>query len=394
MQEYWLDIYGGNVLINRLCIFSFYDASGHADSYIHYLLQDLLKCVNRLIIVVNGEIEHQGQNIFRSFTDEIYIRKNVGFDAGAYRYVLIEVLKENELKKYDEIILCNDTFFGPLKSFVDIFHDMEGKPCDFWGINGYFDMVFSHIQSYFMVFRKNIIVKKLLTEYFRNSIDGSTMVINDVYCRFESGLFDFLARQSGMKYAIYVRECNYDVYKDSYAYLKDYQLPIVKKRAFSKKEENFNNIWCTLSYVKYETEYDVKFILNCIQRIYGLRIKKEEIQTIDHYIKPDVVNVPIPLISNEQIERFSLENNFYIYGIGMYACKAYWRFAKDNQNFKGFIISDKMSVQRTTLYGYPVFRFSEIENIYSQKILLSVVKKHAIEILQNFEDTSNVLRIF
>ena len=105
----------------RICIFSFYEKSGYVDDYVRVLLKELSLVTTRLIIVVNGSVSDCGRKIFLEFSNEIYIRDNTGYDAAAYKYILMNVLKETEMKLYEEVIFCNDTFFGPLCSWKEIF---------------------------------------------------------------------------------------------------------------------------------------------------------------------------------------------------------------------------------------------------------------------------------
>lgn len=378
----------------RICIFSFYNRNGYLDDYVLYLLNDISKCVCRLIIVVNGFVDDRGKKLFYNYTDEIVIRENLGYDAGAYRHVLTDLLEENVLNGYEEVIFCNDTFFGPVKSLVEIFGEMKNRNCDFWGFSGYFDKVFAHIQSYFFVFRKKIIVQGLLTQYFRNYVDGRTVNLKEIYGQFELGLFDFLVRKNGMSYECYAYTSHLDVYRSSYLCLKKYSLPIIKKKVFSCFEENMDNIWCTLSYIKYETQYDVTLILDYIQQAYGLIIRKKEIRTIDAYRIPDAVIYPRAVNNEEQIEEFLSNGIFYIYGAGVNGSKCYWRFARGNSCFKGFVVSDGMAGGEKAMYGHPVFQLSEIVDLQSAKILLAVEKQYADEIMKNIKRTSNVMRIF
>ena len=81
----------------------------------------------------------------------------MGYDAAAYKYVLCKCIDNSDIQKFDEILICNNSFYGPFKHFSDIIHDMESRPCDFWGLNGYTNILWNHIQSYFIVFRKHAI---------------------------------------------------------------------------------------------------------------------------------------------------------------------------------------------------------------------------------------------
>lgn len=383
-----------NELKKRICIFSFYDKDGIVDDYVSYLLKELEACISRLIIVVNGSVNEAGLKSFQQFTREIHIRENKGYDAGAYKYVLFNCLSPEELQQYDELIFCNDTFFGPLISMQNIFGEMESHHCDVWGMSGFFGIIFDHIQSYFLVFRSKILKQRLLHKYFANCIDELTNDINVVYCQFEIGLFDYLIKKCNMKYDIYAKESRFDVYYSSFIYLSRYQLPIIKKKAFLHMEEALENVLCTLGYVMNDTDYDVNLILKSIKRIYGIEIEAEKISSSKEYELSQAVRIPLPLVNERQIEEFIGENEFYIYGTGAYAGRTYWHFARNKTNLKGFIVSDGQTVTKSQWFEYPIYHFSDIKDICAHKVLLGVNKENAEQIIKRFADKTNVLRIF
>ena len=76
----------------RLGVFVFYDKDGIVDGYIDYLLNDLSNCLDKLIVVCNGALNEQGKQVFLKYTNDVFLRENVGFDAAAWQYVLIEKL--------------------------------------------------------------------------------------------------------------------------------------------------------------------------------------------------------------------------------------------------------------------------------------------------------------
>lgn len=187
--------------IRRCAILVLYDSQGIYDDYIVYLIKELQTVSERLITVCNGGVSDDSLTKLKSVTDEIIIRDNEGFDAGAYRHVLLDYLEGGELLQYDEIILCNDTFFGPFQSFVSIFAEMDKKECDFGGIDyierGFFP---SFIGSYFLVFRCQVIKSGALIDFFRNQIPVCFETLSDVILGFEKGIFTYLKK----------RECSYD----------------------------------------------------------------------------------------------------------------------------------------------------------------------------------------
>lgn len=376
----------------RLAIFSFFDKEGYVDSYVSYLLAELKPLVSRLIVVVNGQMQESGLKTFRKFTDEICIRDNVGFDAGAYKEILVHYLSESELCRYDEVILCNDTFFGPLVPMRDIFEKMEERDCDMWGMDGYLEITFPYIQSYFLVFRKKIIQKNLLRDYFSRYVEEKTESLYKVYCQFEVGLYDYLSRIHSMKSAVFSNGTMMNPYQYSYTLVSKYNLVAVKKKAFADWEKHKNNILCTLSYIKYYTHYDVNMILECIKRVYNWEIG--EICELEYYEPPTERMLPMAIYTETEIANLLGDDEFYIYGTGFYGHRVYWRFARENPKFKGFIVSDGQEIECDELFGYPIYHFSKVEDFYSYKIVLGLDKENTERVVRQFEDLTNIIRIF
>ena len=317
----------------------------------------------------------------------------MGYDAGAYRHVLLNLGNE-EIKKYDQLVLCNDTFFGPFHSFEKIFNKMEKVDCDFWGLSGLFNDVFSHIQSFFLVFKEDIIQEGLVYDYFKKYIDEKCIELNTVYCQFETGLFDWLYRIQKKKYATYAKPIKYNTYACSYENLIHYNFQSVKKKTFINYKKDRDNVWRTLSYIKFRTSFDVNLVLECIRRKYGLEIEEENIFDLDCYIEPRKVRVMAAVVSEKDIENFIAADDFYIYGAGLIAYKVYWRFARDNNQCKGFIVSDGNRENKRYLFGLPIYEFSEIVDISKQKVVLGVGDKFSEEVYEMFDEKENVMKIY
>lgn len=72
-------------MMRRIGIFVFFDADGIVDRYIPYMLTDLMKNLERLVIVVNGKITDEGRATLEQFSSDFVIRENKGFDTWAYK---------------------------------------------------------------------------------------------------------------------------------------------------------------------------------------------------------------------------------------------------------------------------------------------------------------------
>lgn len=79
--------------MKRLCIFCFYDSKGIVDKSVEYLLGELLLNSDRLVIVVNGNIEDNSKKILEAYSKDVVVRENAGYDAGAYKFAIFKYLK-------------------------------------------------------------------------------------------------------------------------------------------------------------------------------------------------------------------------------------------------------------------------------------------------------------
>lgn len=61
-------------------------------------------------------------------------------------------------ERTDELILANDSCYGPVFPFPDCFAKMADRPCDFWGMTANSGAYRSeHVQSFFFVFRRPVL---------------------------------------------------------------------------------------------------------------------------------------------------------------------------------------------------------------------------------------------
>lgn len=122
--------------MKRIAIYLFFDKDGIVDRYVEYALSELRKSVETIIVVSNGAIGQAGMDRLNALADGVWLRKNIGFDVWAYKDALDRV-GWDALAEYDELILLNYTFFGPIGSFEPMFAEMAGRDLDFWGITAH-----------------------------------------------------------------------------------------------------------------------------------------------------------------------------------------------------------------------------------------------------------------
>lgn len=378
--------------MKRIGIFCFYDKEGIVDGYVEFLLEELCCCLSSLVIIINGNVSVKGKLILEKYTDEIYIRDNKGFDGGAYKDVLINMLGWSRIQEYDELVLCNDTFYGPFVSFESIFNDMESTRADFWGLSYCFNRITNYLQSYFLVFRKQIIKESYMAEYFDKSINSSMSDISDVYSEFEVGLFHYLVNQ-GYSFAIYSEDNPYDIYKCSNFCIKECKLPILKKKSFSPEHIIKNNIMDALSYLSLAGTYDIDLILDNIKRTYNLIITKQEIEQFD-FVKKNLVKkkYDVAKIDNEDIKRLILEEKaIYIYGVGIFSGRISKIINIYQGRVAGYIVSDNQGGIPKCKNGVRVYKLSEINNIKNMVVIVAINKEHTLEVIPYVKKFNKVI---
>lgn len=149
--------------VKRLCVFAHFDKDNIVDPYVFLYLREIRKNADRLVFVTTSVLSAETIAALKSVCDDVLIRKNEGYDFAGWK----AVLQSETLHDYDELILCNDSVYGPFFPLERIFSEMKGKACDFWGMTSNYDIAY-HVQSYFLVFRKTVLVSGAFRKFWED----------------------------------------------------------------------------------------------------------------------------------------------------------------------------------------------------------------------------------
>jgi rhamnosyltransferase len=268
-------------MTERLGVFAFYDKSGIVDDYVIYLLSELRKMTSCQIVVVNGEIKQNEKNKLRKYVDKIIVRDNMGYDGGAYQDFFVNHITQEELKRFDEVILLNNTFYGPFYSFESLWKRFDDIETDFWGMTrypggiGWDGYVFSkHIESYFLVVRRRMLESDCFLDFWKNEVH-----LENDYMKVVEGFEDFFTvffEQHGFRSTastdlsdweipIHYREVPYSVY--SYELIQKGVCPFLKRKVVSLTNQQYDKVLMSYEYVKNNTDYDVSMIRQNVIRM-------------------------------------------------------------------------------------------------------------------------------
>lgn len=175
---------GGNV-VKRICLFAGYDGKGIIEDYVLYYLQELSK-ISDVYYLADNEVKHQELEKIIPYVKGAYGYHHGKYDFGSWQE-LINILGWDKLSEYDELILTNDSVFGPLYSIHNFIEKIEkDKEWDLCGINAAYDFHTWHISSYFLIFRKDA----FLSDAFKSHINSVTKEesVKKVIEKYEVGL--------------------------------------------------------------------------------------------------------------------------------------------------------------------------------------------------------------
>lgn len=162
--------------MKRVIFYLFYDADGIVDDYIPYKLRALRPHAEHIFVVSNSSLTPQSRAKLEAVADTVWARENIGFDVWAYRDAM-RAFGMDRLAEYDELILMNYTFFGPIHDFAETFERMDRRPVDFWGLTAHGEMpnnplnngqgtLREHLQSHWLAVRKTMFTSLEFATYW------------------------------------------------------------------------------------------------------------------------------------------------------------------------------------------------------------------------------------
>ncbi|MGO2745903.1 rhamnan synthesis F family protein [Microbacterium sp.] len=159
----------------RAVIYVIFDRRGMVEEYVEYALREMRHDADHILAVVNGALTEEGRARLESVTDDILVRPNEGFDIWGHKAGLAHL--GAEIADFDEVVLTNDTWFGPVRAYRDVFDRMGAEALDFWGMTDNVKMkdpstgvgrVPDHLQSFWLVVRKNMFLSDAWRDYWEN----------------------------------------------------------------------------------------------------------------------------------------------------------------------------------------------------------------------------------
>lgn len=297
----------GKENVKRYSVYRFYDKDGIADEYVITFLKALKNVSSCLQVVVCGRIGHGDLERLEAVSDQV-VYQSQQEDMTALFLKTVKNVGSEKLKTYDEVILCEDAFYGPVYPLTGMLGTMADRDVDFWS-------VLDAGMPSFLVLRKSVFEKADLPG------DG---IQDESVC---STLPEYLKKQ-GFVFGEYISLEAFagytdDPFRDFPRYLvEEKKCPIIRKDIF---RGDYGDVLAVssgdsardvLDYMDRELEYDVTLIWKNLLRTCNMADIKKRMQL--NY----VLSTRFPKKRKNTIKKIALTMHIY-YEDQAEMCRAY-----------------------------------------------------------------------
>lgn len=262
--------------MRRAAIFAHYDKDNLIDDYVVYYLKALKEVADEIVFVSCHNISDVEKSKLDGVADYIIAEPHDEYDFGSYKrgYLYLQEC----LAEFDELILTNDSCYGPLYPLKNVFEEMEtSSDCDFWGItknrfglikseNGYKTVERPHIQSYFVVFNKKVFSSEIFYNFMKavKHYDDK----NDIVLNCEIGLYEQLTK-AGFSSCTYIKSLyrfNHVLLSFWRLLIERYRMPFVKCSVLRLQNKTLTTIDKWQECISDNTSYPVSLIEDNLKR--------------------------------------------------------------------------------------------------------------------------------
>ena len=163
-------------LHRRTAVFASFSGDGRIGDTVLQYLRGLKEVVDNIVFIADNPVFPGEAKKLDGLVRVAVFRRHGGYDFGSYKagWGEAKVLGLLEPDICDELVVCNDSCYGPVFPFSEAFAEMErrnreskGEDCfDFWGMTAHVLFGRPHIQSYFYAFGKAVLEEGALDRFF------------------------------------------------------------------------------------------------------------------------------------------------------------------------------------------------------------------------------------
>lgn len=138
---------------NRISLLAAYDKNRIIQDYVVNIIIKLSE-ISDVYCFYDNEIDKKELDKIKNYVVWAGSKSHGKYDFGSWG-IMIDSIGWNKIENYDELILINDSVYGPMYDLKNFFKKMDEYKYEFYGITQS-SQISKHLQSYFMVFRKSV----------------------------------------------------------------------------------------------------------------------------------------------------------------------------------------------------------------------------------------------
>ena len=169
--------------VRRIALFAGHDPNGTIPAYVVHLVRhlsrfaDVFYCCDNALAAAEGDKLQDIATLCGAARHECY-------DFGSWAKI-VATIGWDRISAYDEMIIVNDSCYGPFHDLAPICDEMSQDDCDFWGITENAE-ISRHIQSYFCVFKHSVLISPAFRSFW-DTIEREGRY-EDIVAKYEVGL--------------------------------------------------------------------------------------------------------------------------------------------------------------------------------------------------------------
>ena len=262
--------------MDRITVFAHYDKNNLIQNYVIYYLKELKKVSQKIVFVSDGDISDKELSKLSGVVDYSIAKKHGEYDFGSYKRGYFYAKENGWLENCDELILCNDSCYGPLFDIEKYFEEMSSRPVDFWGNTanpkGLKSAFCPHVQSYFLVLKSHVFKSKIFDEFMFSIKKESHK--NFIILNYEIGLTKIL-QGNGFNWDVYCEMSKTTPSSQVFHYkelIEKDKNPFVKTSIYRLNNVE-NGIYPSFKIIKKNSNYDISLIKSDIAQNLNISVK-------------------------------------------------------------------------------------------------------------------------
>lgn len=146
---------------SRLCLFAHFDEDDVIADHVIYYLSALKASGFMVLVASTAALDHEQAAKLRSHCDGVELRANVGLDFASWKHLIAKL----DLSRTQQLLLCNDSVYGPLTDLTEYLAKLTRRDADFYGVCASI-MHEYHLQSWFILFNPRAFNSRAFFDFF------------------------------------------------------------------------------------------------------------------------------------------------------------------------------------------------------------------------------------